>query len=264
MDNVGINRQFLEVDDDDKEKAFESLFNTYHKIVFKKINRMMRDHSDPAVDAEDITQETFIKAFEKRHQVREPEKLLGWLLTIAENLTRNEIRDAERRRRAGDSLLESLDSLSTREQEVPYVSFLVETDAEQAEANRYMVRQLLRLLQGKDRKVVELKLEGTETAEIAKTVGPTAEAVQKRWERILEWLIPIALNLEELVDYLPEENDRKVTERYLDGQPLSDIAKAIGISRSDVEARVKRVIADWKKAARQNSTDPVSAMVKND
>ena len=263
MDNVGINRQFLEADDDEKEKAFELLFNTYHKIVFDTIDKMMRDHSDPAVDAEDITQETFIKAFEKRHQVREPEKLLGWLLTIAENLTRNEIRNAERRRRAGDSPLESLDGFSTREQEAPYVSFLVETDAKQAEANRYLTRQLLRLLQGKDRKVVELKLEGAETAEIAETVGPTAEAVQKRWERILEWLIPIALNLEELVDCLPEENDREIMERHLDGQPLSDIAKAIGISRSTIEKTVKRVRAQWKKAVRKNPTDPVSAIVKN-
>ena len=51
---------------------------------------------------------------------------------------------------------------------------------------------------------------------------------------------------------LPEVNDRKIMERYLDGEPLSEIAKAIGISRSDVEARVKRVIAKWKKAAEEN------------
>ena len=264
MDNVGINRQFLEVDDDEKEKAFELLFNTYHKVVFDTIDKMMRDHSDPAVDAEDITQETFIKAFEKRHQVREPEKLLGWLLTIAENLTRNEIRDAERRRQTGYTFLESLESLSISERNARYATSLAETDAKQAEANRYLTRQLLRLLQGKDRKVVELKLEGAETAEIAETVGPTAEAVQKRWERILEWLIPIALNLEELVDCLPEENDREIMERYLDGQPLSDIVKAIGISRSAVEKTVKRVRAQWKKAAKDNPTDPVPAMVKND
>ena len=58
-----------------------------------------------------------------------------------------------------------------------------------------MKAKLLCLLQGKDRKVAELKLAGAETAEIAETVGSTAEAVQKRWERILEWLIPIGRNL---------------------------------------------------------------------
>ena len=52
-------------------------------------------------------------------------------------------------------------------------------------------------------------------------------------------------------------------ERDLDGQLLSEIAQAIGISRSDVEERVKRAIAKWRKAARQNPTDPVSAMISN-
>ena len=91
----------------------------------------------------------------------------------------------------------------------------------------------------------------------------TPDAVQKRWERLRKWLAPIARNLDALVNCLPEENDRKIMERYLDGQPLLEIAKAIGISPSDVEKRVKRVIAQWKKAARENPTDPVFAMVND-
>ena len=220
---------------------------------------MMRNHSDPAVGAEDIAQETLIKAVEKRKTLRESEKLEEWLFKIARNSTRNAIKKAKRQRQ-----VVSRDNRSISEKEARYVTSITEADAKQAEANRYLVRQLLQLLQDKDRKVMELKLEGAETAEIAETIDSTSEAVQKRWERIRKWLAPIVHNLEELVDCLPGEDDRKVMERHLDGQPPSDIAKAIGISRSDVEARVKRVIADWKKAARQNSTDPVSAMVKND
>lgn len=54
-------------------------------------------------------------------------------------------------------------------------------------------------------------------------------------------------------------------ERYLDGQSLSEIAKAIvGISRSKVEETVKRVIKQWKKAAKDNPTDPVSAVGKKE
>ena len=263
VDDVSINRQFLETDDE--EEACTLLFNTYHKAVFAKISGMMWDHLDPAVAAEDITQETFIKAFKERKTLREPEKLRRWLLAIARNLTLNEIRNAERRRQAGNSPLESLESLSISEREVHYATSLAETDTEQAEAERYLVRQLLCLLQGKDRKVAELKDAGAEIEEIAETVGPNVEAVQKRWERILEWLIPIALNLDALVNCLPEEKDRWVMERYLDEQPLSEIAKAIvGISRSQVEETVKRVRKQWKKAAKENPTDPVSAMVDNE
>ena len=260
VDNISINRQFLETNDE--EKACELLFNAYHKTVFAKIDRMMRNHTDPAVDADDMTNETFIKAFKKRKTLREPEKLQGWLLTIATNLTLNEIRDAERR--TGNLFLESLDSLSISERNARYATSLAETDAEQAEERQYLVRQVLRLLQGKDRKVVELKLERDETEEIAETVGSTSEAVQKRWERIRKWLIPIARNLEALVNCLPEENDRKVMERYLDGQPFSEIMTALGISRSTIEKTVKRVIKQWKKAAKENSMDPVSAMVKKE
>ena len=138
---------------------------------------------------------------------------------------------------------------------------LVVTDTERTEANRYLVAQLLRLLQDKDREIVELMLDGFKPKEIANAIGSTPGAVQKRWERLIKWLKPIVFNLEALMNYLPEANDRKLMERYLDGQPLSEIAKAIGISRSDIEKRVKRVIAQWKKAATQNPTDPVSAMV---
>jgi len=72
------------------------------------------------------------------------------------------------------------------------------------------------------------------------------------------------LNLDALVNCLPEEKDRWVMERHLDEQPLSEIAKAIGISRSKVEETVKRVRKQWKKAAKENPTDPVSAMVDNE
>ena len=58
--------------------------------------------------------------------------------------------------------------------------------------------------------------------------------------------------------------NRWIMERYFDGQSFSEITEVLGISRSTVEETVKRVIADWKKAAKDNPTDPVSAMVKKE
>ena len=123
-----------------------------------------------------------------------------------------------------------------------------------------MSQQLLRLLSEKDREIVELILDGFTPREIAETIDSTPGAIQKRWERLTAWMGPIELHLDELMNCLPEE-DRKIMERYLDGQPLLEIAKAIGISRSDVEQIVKRVIAQWKKAAKQNPTNPVSTIM---
>lgn len=93
-------------------------------------------------------------------------------------------------------------------------------------------------------------------------ITSTAGAVQKKLERIGKWVIPIVHNLEALINCLPEAEDRKIMERHFDRQPLSEITEALGISRATVEETVKRVIADWKKAAKDNPADPVSKMVK--
>ena len=132
------------------------------------------------------------------------------------------------------------------------------------EAKEVLEAQLFCLLQDQDREIVDLLLDELKPKEIAEVVTSTPEAVQKRWERIRKWLIPIARNLEDLVDCLPEENDRKIMERYLDGQPFSEITEALGPSRSTIEEIVKRVIVQWKKAVKENPTDPVSAMAKKE
>ena len=151
------------------------------------------------------------------------------------------------------------------EKEEPFASTLVETDTEQTEANRHLVARLLRLLQDTDREIVEFKGDELPAKEIAELVGSTTtEAVQKKWERIRKWLEPIARNLDALVDCIPEKRDRWIIERYLDGQPLSEITEALSISPATVERTVKRVRAQWKKAAEDNPTDPVSAMVKKE
>ena len=258
VNDVSLNRKFLETGD---VEAFTLIFKKYYPVVYARVDRMMRNHLDPAVDADDITSATFTRVFNKRKEIREPEKLLAWLLTTAKNLTVGEIRNQERRTR--HLSVESFESLSISEKHASFASFLTETDTGQTQANQYLLTQLLCLLPDKDREIVELMLDGLSSREIAKTMDSTSGAVQKRWERIRKWLIPIARNLEALVNCLPEENDRKVMERYLDGQPLSEIAKAIGFSRSDLEKTVKRVIKQWKEAAKQNPTDLVSAMVNN-
>ena len=151
-----------------------------------------------------------------------------------------------------------LGSLSNSERE----TLIAGTDAEQAEAKEVLEAQLFRLLQDQDREIVDLRLDRLKPKEIAEVITSTSEAVQKKWERVRKWLIPIASNLDALIKCLLEKKERKIMERYLDGQPLSEITEALGISRSNVEKTVKRVIAQWKKAVKQNPTDPVSAMVK--
>ena len=237
--NVSLNRRFLETDDE--EEACRLLFNEYYQTVFNTVSRMLLKHSNSTIDADDITGETFTKVFNKRKEIQEPEKLLEWLLTSAKNLMIDKMRRfrTQTRRVPTEAVGHDLEL----ESEAPFASTLAETDAEQYEANRYLIAQLLRLLQDKDREIVAFIRDGLSPKEIAETIGSTPDAVQKRWERLREWLEPVARNLDALVDCLPEEKDGWIMERYLDGQPLSEIAKAIGIFPYGVEERVKRVIA---------------------
>ena len=253
MNDVRLNRRFIEMDDE--EEAWRLLFNAYYKIVFNTVERRRWNHPDTVVDPDEITSDTFITALEKRKEIQEPEKLLEWLKRVAENLMIDAIRKSRQTRRLA---VVPLGTLPNSERE----TLIAGTDAEQAEAKEVLEVQLFCLLQDQDREIVDLLLDQLKPKEIAEVVTSTSKAVQKKWERIRKWLIPIACYLEDLVDCLPEEKDRKIMERYFAGQPLSEITTALGISRATVEKTVKRVIADWKKAAKDNPTDPVSAMVK--
>lgn len=259
---VNLNRHVLE--SDDEEEICRFLFDRYYKTVFDYVSKMMWNYPDPITDAEEITSETFTKAFnaiKKGKEIQEPEELSGWLITIAINLTIDRTRALERRARYLPT--ESLDNLSVSEKEAPFASTLSDKDSRQRAANHDMKMQLLRLLSDKDREIAVLMDHLTPKA-VAEVIGSTPGAVQKRWERLITWLSPVAVHLEALVECFPEERDRWIMERYLDGQPLSDIAKAIGISQSVIEETVKRVRAAWKKAAAENPTDPVSVMVKKE
>ena len=260
MKKVSTNQKCLEISDLETSEvdAFKRVYNEYYPVVYNHINRMMRNHPDPAIDADDVTSETFTRAFNKREDIREQEKLLVWLRNTARNLVIDKVRASKKR-----LPVESLDGLLASESNASLASVIVERNTEQTEANRYLFWQLLCLLSEKDREIVELMLDGFSPREIAETIDSTSGAVQKRWERLTAWLRPIGPHLDELIDCLPAEDDRKIMERYLDGQPLLEIAKAIGLSHSAVERIVKRVIAQWKKAANQNPTDPVAAMAHN-
>ncbi len=265
---LNLNRRFVETDDEEEAGQLLSLLvNAYRKTVFDAVESKKGNQPDTVVDPDAITNETFTKAFYKRKHIGEPEKLVGWLVTAAKNLTIDKIRRTDTQTRRLPTT--PLDRLFVSEREALYdASMRAETDTARTEVYRYREAQLLRLLtyMDKDREVVLLaRDERLNPAQIAERNGSTAEAVQKRQERLSKWTNPVMQHLDALIDYLPNEKDRNVMERYfLDQQSFSEITEALGISRSTIEETVERVIKDWKKAAKDNPTDPASAMVKKE
>jgi RNA polymerase sigma-70 factor (ECF subfamily) len=55
-----------------------SLVQEHHQDVYRYAYRL----AGKEVDAEDLTQQTFLIAQQRLHQIRQPERVIGWLFTI--------------------------------------------------------------------------------------------------------------------------------------------------------------------------------------
>jgi RNA polymerase sigma factor (sigma-70 family) len=72
---------------DGDQAALAALYDRHLRGVYDFVARVVRD---PAA-AEDITQMTFIRAWEGRHRLRDPVRFKAWLFTIAHNLALNHV-----------------------------------------------------------------------------------------------------------------------------------------------------------------------------
>jgi len=76
-----------------ESEAFGFLVDKYKESVYAFAFSKLRNFHD----AEDVTQEVFIKAFRKLHTLRSWDSFLAWLYTITSNLCKNWIRECSRR-----------------------------------------------------------------------------------------------------------------------------------------------------------------------
>ncbi len=70
------------------QAAFKELFDTYHKSVFRLCLRMLRNSQE----AEDMTQDVFLKVFLQIKKFRGESSISTWLYRIAVNLCLNHLR----------------------------------------------------------------------------------------------------------------------------------------------------------------------------
>ena len=73
--------------DGDREK-FALLVDKYQGPIYNLVYRLTGNHSD----AEDLAQETFIKAYKSLNNFQIKKKFFSWLYTITINLTRNHLK----------------------------------------------------------------------------------------------------------------------------------------------------------------------------
>ena len=78
------------------DAAFETMVATHHGEIYRYLLRATRRPSD----ADDLAQETFLRAFRAFRALPKDANARAWLFTIATNLSRNHFRSQSRRRRA--------------------------------------------------------------------------------------------------------------------------------------------------------------------
>jgi len=145
------------------DEAFETVIRTYSRRVYIVAYAILQD----STDAEDIVQDTFLKAHQQRARLREPEKFPAWLLTV----TRNAARDRLRRRRP-QAPAETFDTLVDHNTVTP-------GSALEREEHEARLRRALATLPEDHRTALTLRyLEGLDYRAIETTMGLTNGALR--------------------------------------------------------------------------------------
>ena len=170
-EDVAIIRRVLAGD----EIAFAELVNKYQKPVHALAWRKIGDFHI----AEDITQDTFLRVYQRLHTLKDPNQFSGWIYVITANLCATWLR----KKRIETQPLEGTET--TMIQEDAYSRHVTEERRSTAvEAQREVVKKLLAKLQESERTVMTLYYLGEmKVEEISRFLGVSASTIKSRLRR---------------------------------------------------------------------------------
>ena len=169
--DAALIQRVLEGDD----TAFSALVRKYQKPVHALAWRKIGDFHI----AEDITQDTFLKAYQRLSTLKEPQKFSGWLYVIAANYCKMWLR----KKRLSTQSLE--DTSSAQVEKTTYSGYVIEENERTvAESQREVVKKLLAKLQESERTVITLYYLGEMSyEEISEFLGVSVAAIKNRLYR---------------------------------------------------------------------------------
>ncbi len=161
-------------------EAFEDLYRAHQAGIYTFIRSQVREVELAA----DLTQQTFLRAWESLPRLREAGAFRGWLHRIALNLIRDEMKSGRARLEVAASSLEDLDLAELRgSDEDALVQTVVASELKQ------QVWTALRALPSEQRQAVVMHhLEGLAVAEIAQALGVRPGTIMSRLARAREAL----------------------------------------------------------------------------
>ena len=172
-DDVQLIHAVLSGDD----TAFDILVEKYQKSVHALVWRKIGDFHY----AEEITQDTFLRAYQNLSTLRNPSQFLGWLYVIANRLCLNWLREQK-----PTTHLQSLEDTSMEEvAKSAYTRYVLEQRETEATEHRFeIVKKLLATLPESERTVMTLYYLGEMTTkEIGKFLGVSVETIRTRLHR---------------------------------------------------------------------------------
>ena len=154
------------------DTAFSALVRKYQKPVHALAWRKIGDFHI----AEDITQDTFLKAYQRLSTLKKPQRFASWLYVIAANYCKMWLR----KKRLSTQSLE--DTNSAELERATYSGYVIaENERTTAEAQREVVKKLLAKLQESERTVITLHyLGGMTYEEISEFLGVSVGTIKTR------------------------------------------------------------------------------------
>ena len=219
--DVELIQRVLTGDDD----AFSELVEKYQKQVHALAWRKIGDFHI----AEEITQDTFLKAYMQLATLKEPQSFAGWLYVIAANRCTSWLR----KKRISTQSLEELDQTDTEQLEKEaYSEFVVEENERvSGHAQRDAVNMLLAKLGESERTVMTLHYFGEMSCtEIGTFMGVSANTVKSRLRRAQQRLQKEEPMIREALDHF------KITPNFTENimQEISRIKPATPSSSKPV------------------------------
>ena len=159
----------------DDEAAFAELVKKYQKAVHTLAWQKIGDFHI----AEDITQDVFLKVYQRLHTLKDPKQFSGWLYVITSNLCATWLRKKRIRTEPID------DEETTMTPKDAYSQHVVEErNKTAAEAQREVVKKLLAKLKESERTVMTLHYLGEMTVEeISRFLGVSGSTIKSRLRR---------------------------------------------------------------------------------
>ena len=190
MKNIDVELIHRVLDGDDT--AFSELVKKYQKPVHALVWRKVGDFHI----AEEITQDTFLKAYQGLATLKKPQSFVSWLYVIAANHCSSWLR----KKRLWTQSLEETSSVQL--EKATYSGYVIEENEQAAvEIRREAVKNLLAKLQESERTVITLHYFGEmSSVEIGAFLGVSENTIRSRLRRAQQRLKKEEPMIREILD----------------------------------------------------------------